>query len=161
VIAAGGADANQGGFSNTSVASAVQAALKSGNLAHAPGAVTGRLFGAVRVDGYGGAPFVLVASVPESLVPSVPGLLWPIFAISGLGLLLVAVGGFLLGNYISQPVAELEDGLLAVINGNQELRFELEHAELGGLVFRINSLLNALMGVPEDGDEDGEGGGAG
>jgi hypothetical protein len=36
------------------------------------------------------------------------------------------------------------------------LRFQIEHAELGGLVFRINSLLNELMGVPEDTtDEEG------
>jgi hypothetical protein len=50
----------------------------------------------------------------------------------------------------------LEDGLLAVINGNQTLRFQLEHPEFGGLVFRINSLLNALMGVAEDNtDEQG------
>ncbi|HEY6728426.1 MAG TPA: hypothetical protein VI197_30660 [Polyangiaceae bacterium] len=150
VIAAGGNGANDSSFANDRAVAAAQGALKSGSLSNAPGAHAGRLFGAVRVEGYGEAPFALVASVPESLVPSVPGLLWPIFAISGLGVLLVVVGGFMLGNYISQPVAELEDGLLAVINGNQDLRFELEHAELGGLVFRINSLLNALMGVPED-----------
>ena len=29
-------------------------------------------------------------------------------------------------------------------------RFEIEHAELGGLVFRLNSLLNQLIGVQED-----------
>lgn len=150
VIAAGGNGANDASFANDRAVAAAQGALKSGSLSNAPGAHSGRLFGAVRVEGYGEAPFALVASVPESLVPSVPGLLWPIFAISALGVLLVVVGGFMLGNYISQPVAELEDGLLAVINGNQDLRFELEHAELGGLVFRINSLLNALMGVPED-----------
>jgi hypothetical protein len=164
VIAAGGDEAGQSAFGNQAVATAVSGALKSGSLSHGPNAVGGRLFGATRVEGYGDAPFVLVASVAESLVPSVPGLLWPVFAITGLGVLLVIVGGFLLGNYISQPIAELEDGLLAVINGNQELRFELEHAELGGLVFRINSLLNALTGVPEDtaeepaeGDETGTG----
>jgi len=156
VIAAGGNGATDGSFGNDRAVAAVQGALKSGSLTNAPGANAGRLFGAVRVEGYGDAPFVLVASVPESLVPSVPGLLWPIFAISGLGVLLVVVGGFLLGNYISQPVAELEDGLLAVINGNQDLRFELEHSELGGLVFRINSLLNALMGVPEDDSASGD-----
>jgi hypothetical protein len=68
----------------------------------------------------------------------------------------VIIAGWLLGNYITQPVSELEDGLLAVINGNQTLRFQIEHPELGGLVFRINSLLNALMGVPED-DTDEQG----
>ncbi len=161
VIAAGGDGASQAAFGNQAVLSAVQDTLKTGSLANAPKPVGERLFGAVRMDGYGDAPFALVASVPESLVPSVTGLLWPVFAISGLGVLLVVVGGFLLGNYISQPVAELEDGLLAIINGNQELRFELEHAELGGLVFRINSLLNALMGVPEDTSDDESSGGAG
>lgn len=157
VIAAGGDGANDGTFGNSAANAAVHAALKTGSLTNAPSPSGGRLFGATRLEGYGDSPFVLVASVPESLVPSVPGLLWPIFAISGLGVLLVVVGGFMLGNYISQPVAELEDGLLAVINGNQDLRFELEHAELGGLVFRINSLLNALMGVPEDSGDEGGG----
>ena len=65
-------------------------------------------------------------------------------------MLLVVVAGWLLGNYFAQPVSELEDGLLAVINGNSQLRFQIEHPDLGGLVFRINSLLNALTGVPED-----------
>ena len=34
------------------------------------------------------------------------------------------------------------------------MRFQIEHPDLGGLVFRINSLLNALMGVPEDTTDD-------
>jgi nitrogen fixation/metabolism regulation signal transduction histidine kinase len=93
---------------------------------------------------------VLVASVPASRVGSLTSLLWPVLAVGGLSLVLVVFGGVLLGNYISQPVSELEDGLLAIINGQQDLRFQIEHAELGGLVFRINSLLNAMTGVPED-----------
>ena len=60
----------------------------------------------------------------------------------------------MLGNYISQPISEVEEGLLQIINGKTDLRFELEHEELGGLISRINSLLNALMGVPET-DEEG------
>ena len=85
-----------------------------------------------------------------SLVGSVSSVLWPVFAVVGLGLVLVIIAGNLLGNYISGPVSQLEDGLLAIINGSSDLRFQIEHDELGGLVFRINSLLNALMGVPED-----------
>src|SRR5690606_6791594 len=42
----------------------------------------------------------------------------------------------------------------AIINGKTDLRFQIEHPDLGGLVFRINSLLNALMGVPEDTTDD-------
>jgi hypothetical protein len=48
----------------------------------------------------------------------------------------------------------MEEGLLQIINGKTDLRFEIEHPDLGGLIFRINSLLNALMGVPET-DEEG------
>ena len=68
----------------------------------------------------------------------------------------MCLGGFLLGNYLSRPIEELEEGLLAILNGKTDLRFEIEHAELGGLVFRLNSLLNQLMGVQED-DTDEEG----
>ena len=44
----------------------------------------------------------------------------------------------------------LEEGLLAILNGQADKRFELDHAELGGLAFRIDQLLNQLMGVEED-----------
>jgi hypothetical protein len=67
---------------------------------------------------------------------------------------LVGLGGVLIGNYMSQPISELEDGLLAIINGQSDLRFQIEHDVLGGLVFRINSLLNAMTGVPEDTTDD-------
>jgi hypothetical protein len=133
-----------------SVTTAAKQALTSGGVVTVDATAGGQLFGAIPLDGYGDTKGVIVAAVPASLVDSLGGLLWPVFAVSGLGLLLVIVGGVLLGNYISGPISELEDGLLAIINGNSELRFQLEHDELGGLVFRINSLLNALMGVAED-----------
>lgn len=133
-----------------SVTTAAKQALTSGGVVTVDATAGGQLFGAIPLDGYGETKGVIVAAVPASLVDSLGGLLWPVFAVSGLGLLLVIVGGVLLGNYISGPVSELEDGLLAIINGNSDLRFQLEHDELGGLVFRINSLLNALMGVAED-----------
>ena len=44
--------------------------------------------------------------------------------------------------------------LPTILNGKTDLRFELEHPELGGLVFRLNSLLNQLMGVQEDDTDD-------
>jgi hypothetical protein len=56
----------------------------------------------------------------------------------------------MLGNYISRPINMLEEGLLAILNGQQEKRFELDHPELGGLAFRIDQLLNQLMGIEED-----------
>jgi len=102
------------------------------------------------LEGYAGKKNLLISALPVSSVASVSGLLMPVFGATLLGLILVAIVGALLGNYFSRPISELEDGILAIINGNQSLRFQLEHAELGGLVFRINSLLNALMGVAED-----------
>jgi hypothetical protein len=95
---------------------------------------------------------ILLAAAPRNRV-GVESIVWPLLAVSALGLALVVVGALFLENTISQPVRTLEDGLLAVINGNTELRFELEHPDLGGLVFRINSLLNALTGAPELDDE--------
>jgi len=110
---------------------------------------------AAPLGGYGhGDNAVILALTPASLVASLPGLLWPVFAVAGLGILLVVAGGVVLGNYIAQPISEMEEGLLQIINGRTDLRFQLEHEDLGGLIFRINSLLNALMGVPET-DEDG------
>ena len=135
---------------------AAQSALRGRNVV--TGDVHGgdSIFAVSALDGFSSGEVVIIATIPTSLVPSVTGLLAPLVGAIGLGLILVIVAGWLIGNYITQPISELEDGLLAVINGNQTLRFQIEHPELGGLVFRINSLLNALMGVPEDNtDEQG------
>lgn len=137
-----------------SVLAAARQAATSGSMTNADNALQDRLFGAAPVDGYGKTDAVLVAALPSSLVGNVSSLLWPVLAIAGLGLVLVVAGGVLLGNYISAPISELEDGLLAIINGQSDLRFQLEHPELGGLVFRINSLLNAMTGVAEDTTDD-------
>jgi len=151
VVADSGAPADVvAAASQPNIVAAAKQALSSKGVVTIDATAGGQLFGAIPLDGYGETQGVIVAAVPASLVDSLGGLLWPVFAVSGLGLLLVIVGGVLLGNYISGPVSELEDGLLAIINGNSDLRFQLEHDELGGLVFRINSLLNALMGVAED-----------
>ncbi len=140
--------------SSPAVRDAVQGSLTSGN-PNADLETSNLLFGAAPLDGYGdGRRAAVIVGMPASLVDSVSSLLWPVLAVAGLGIVLVIVGGFLLGNYFSRPIAELEDGLLAIINGRADLRFEIEHPDLGGLVFRINSLLNALMGVAEDTTDD-------
>jgi hypothetical protein len=103
------------------------------------------------LEGYGdGRQAVLVAAQRLQGPAVVASLVWPTLGVIALGLVLVVIGGFLLDAYISRPISEMEDGLLAIMNGRTDLRFEIEHAELGGLVFRINSLLNQLLGVQED-----------
>jgi hypothetical protein len=112
------------------------------------------VYAAEPLQGYAAENVLLVAALPQSRVPSVAALLWPLFGVTLLGMVLVVAGGIFLGNYISEPIAELEEGLLSVINGRTSHRFDIQHPDLGGLVFRINSLLNTLMGVP-DLDADG------
>jgi hypothetical protein len=70
------------------------------------------------------------------------------------GLILVVIGAYFIDSYLFRPVSEIEEGLLAIMNGRTDLRFDIEHAELGGLVFRLNSLLNHLLNVGEDNTED-------
>jgi hypothetical protein len=140
--------------SSAEVAGAAKSATSTGNVTTTTEKAD-QVFGASPVTGYvGEQSAVLVAAVPASLVGSLGGLLWPVFGVAILGMALVIVGGVLIGNYYTRPIAELEDGLLAIINGKTDLRFQIEHPDLGGLVFRINSLLNALMGVPEDTTDD-------
>ncbi|HVR20162.1 MAG TPA: hypothetical protein VMS65_10710 [Polyangiaceae bacterium] len=140
--------------SSAPVAAAARAAVSTGNVANAEGVQEKSIFGAIPLDGYAGNAAVLIAAVPAERVDGFMSVLWPVLAVGVLGLFLVGLGGVLIGNYISQPISELEDGLLAIINGQSDLRFQIEHDVLGGLVFRINSLLNAMTGVPEDTTDD-------
>lgn len=150
-IAAGGAQTS--GFASSAAASAI-AGARSGNLTHAPRAVDGALIAAAPLAEFSSSHAVLVGASPLSLVANLDSVLWPVFAVGVLGLFLVIVGGVLLGNYISKPISEIEEGLLLVINGQRDLRFDLEHEELGGLTSGINGLLNSILGVPESRESD-------
>jgi hypothetical protein len=55
-----------------------------------------------------------------------------------------------------RPIEQIEEGVLQVINGRTDLRLETDSAELGGLAFRINQLLNVFTGT-EEASEDEEG----
>jgi hypothetical protein len=115
------------------------------------------MVGAAPLESLGdGKSKVIVASEPALLIPDAGSLAMPILYVTALGIILVVIGGWLLGSYIMAPIARLEEGLLAIINGQTDKRFQLEHAELGGLAFRIDQLLNQLLGVEEDTtDEEG------
>jgi len=109
------------------------------------------------LDGYGdGRRAVVIAVVTPSATNVGIALLWPVAVAVFFGLILVVVGAVMFDAYLSRPLAEIEDGLLAIMNGQTNRRLDIEHAEFGGLVFRINSLLNQLFGVAED-DTDEEG----
>jgi hypothetical protein len=135
---------------NASAKDSIKGVLVSG---HASAVAAGDVYvGAAALDGIGGGKHAvsLVAEVPSSLIDSPSSVATPILAVMGLGLALVVVGGWLLGNYITRPINMLEEGLLQILNGQSDKRFELDHPDLGGLAFRIDQLLNQLMGIEED-----------
>jgi methyl-accepting chemotaxis protein len=107
--------------------------------------------GVASLDGLGDGKHAAIASdAPLTVIDNAGAMPQPIFYVMALGVFLVIIGGWMLGNYITRPINMLEEGLLAILNGQQEKRFELDHPELGGLAFRIDQLLNQLMGIEED-----------
>lgn len=128
-------------------------------MVHADAVGDGTVAAFAPLSGYAEARATLIALAPKSGFTNVAGALWPIWGVTALGLLLVGIVGSALGAYISRPISQLEEGLLSIINGKTDTRFELEHEELGGLVSRINSLLNSLTGVSEADDEGRRGAG--
>ena len=113
-------------------------------------------YAAAPLDGFGLKQTAVVAVAPTTLLEGTSSIPLGILGAMVLGLILVVAAGWFLGSYISGPIAMLEEGLLAILNGQSDKRFELDHAELGGLAFRIDQLLNQLMGVEEDNtDEEG------
>lgn len=130
-------------------------ALSTGQVTDLGGLPRDYIASARPLEGYGNGRRLVLIAISHLAAPAViSGLLPPAIGATLLGLILVVAGAWLLDAYISRPISEIEDGLLAIMNGRADLRFEIEHAELGGLVFRLNSLLNQLLGVQEDETDD-------
>ena len=128
---------------------AIQNALESGHVTSTRSGDT--IIASAPLGGLGsGHHSALVGARPAALFENATSLANPLLGVMALGLVLVTVAGWLLGNYISQPIGMLEEGLLTILNGQSDKRFELDHPDLGGLAFRIDQLLNQLMGVEED-----------
>jgi len=140
---------------SSSAKDAIRNALESGHVTSAQAGDS--ILATAPLTGLGsGHSAALVGSSPSTLLENAASLANPILGVMALGIALVVVGGWLLGNYISHPIGMLEEGLLQILNGQSDKRFELDHPELGGLAFRIDQLLNQLMGVEEDTtDEEG------
>ncbi|MGB5812147.1 MAG: MXAN_5187 C-terminal domain-containing protein, partial [Polyangiales bacterium] len=97
------------------------------------------------------AGYVILADLGKStaLASVATMILW----LTLLGIIGVAIYGFIVANNIMEPIERMEDDLLAVINGRNDVRLEVESAELGGLSYRINQLINLFTGVAEEDDE--------
>ncbi|MCP4604923.1 MAG: hypothetical protein GY847_31110 [Proteobacteria bacterium] len=70
-------------------------------------------------------------------------------------LMIVLIAGSLLTSHFLRPIMAIEEGLLKVINGEYNYRFDVKSSEVGGLSYRINQLIGVLTGEEED-EEDNE-----
>lgn len=96
--------------------------------------------------------YALLANRTAALDKTSP--LATILVMTAIGLLIVLIYGFLIGTSFIKPIEQMEEGILAAINGRTDTRLDIESAELGGLAYRINQLLNVITGTPEE-DSDG------
>jgi hypothetical protein len=101
-----------------------------------------------------GKSVVVAALAATSLLPNAVEAASPILAVMGLGLLLVIAGGLWLGMFLDTPIEVIEHGLLEIANGNTDMRFDIDHPDLGGVANNLNTLLNKFMNVEEDNTDD-------
>ena len=99
-----------------------------------------------------GAAYVVLAdqSKHTALANVATMILWLML----LGLVGVAIYGYIIANNLMDPIEQMEDDILAVINGRGDVRLDVETPELGGLSYRVNQLINLFTGVAEE-DEEG------
>ena len=77
-----------------------------------------------------------------------------ILLLTGIGALIIAAYGFFMGSSILAPIAQIEEGVLQVMNGRTDYRLDIQSQDFGGLAYRINQLLNVLTRT-EEVDESG------
>ena len=107
----------------------------------------------------GNAGAVVLRSITAARAPA-GGVAFTILLATLLGLLIVVGFNLYLAFYMEKPIEQIEDGLLQIINGNREHRINVEHPELGGIVYRVNQLVSELTGVEEEGSGGSSGGGS-
>lgn len=78
---------------------------------------------------------------------------------TALAAIAVLIYGIVLGGVLLRPIEQMEEGILQVINGRTDLRLDIKSAELGGLAYRVNQLLNMMTGVSEEAEDEGGSGG--
>jgi HAMP domain-containing protein len=92
---------------------------------------------------------ILVDKTGAMEVLSTVTLVW-IF--TGIAFLLALILALVLSQGVLSPITRIEEGLLRIMNGDWTHRFDVRSAELGGISYRINQLMAALLG---DEEEDG------
>jgi hypothetical protein len=72
----------------------------------------------------------------------------PIFIFGGVALLLVIVLGLFLARGLERPPADIEEGIIEVINGNQDYKFRPQPNYMAGIAQRLNIMVASLLGRP-------------
>jgi hypothetical protein len=79
--------------------------------------------------------------------------LYVILVLTILVLFAVFIMGMMLTKHFLRPIMAIEEGLLKIINGAYDYRFDVESDEVGGLSYRINQLVGVLTGEEEESEE--------
>ena len=88
----------------------------------------------------GSAGAIVLASVTAARRPS-GDVAFPALLVTLLGVLLVVGYNAAVAQYYEKPIEQIEESLLKVLNGDRDHRINVEHPELGGIVYRVNQLL--------------------
>lgn len=91
--------------------------------------------------------YVLVGNETEATAPAAVANI--ALLLTGVGVLLVLVYGFVVGGTLIRPLEEIEEGILTVINGRTDYRIDVKSDEFGGLAYRVNQLINMFTGTEE------------
>jgi HAMP domain-containing protein len=103
----------------------------------------------------------MVVLVDKSHAMAALSSMWLVWLFTGAAFLIAIIAALIIASGLLRPITQIEDGLLRIMNGDWTHRFDVQSAELGGLSYRINQLMAALLGDEEEGEAmDAEGGGA-
>ncbi|MBI5486750.1 MAG: hypothetical protein HY905_05420, partial [Deltaproteobacteria bacterium] len=100
-------------------------------------------------------PVAVAALVDKTQAMEVLSTIWQIWIFTGIAFLIAVIAALILARSFLHPITLIEDGLLRIMNGDWTHRFEVKSAELGGLSYRINQLMAALLGDEEEGEMEG------
>jgi len=100
-----------------------------------------------------GAEAAYVVLADQAKHTALAGVATMILWLTLLGIAGVAIYGYIIANSLMEPIEHMEDDILAVINGRGDVRLDVDTAELGGLSYRVNQLINLYTGVAEEDDE--------
>lgn len=94
--------------------------------------------------------YVVLGNRTAATAPA--GVTFLILLLTLFGVIVILIYGFIIGTGFTRPIEQIEEGVLAVINGRTNHRINIDSPEFGGLAYRINQLINFFTGVQEADD---------